>query len=147
MLERMIVSTMAVLAGPAMSKSVLENKQVRVWGVFILCFLSSALGVVLSFWLLGAAIKGYRLWGFGLVIAVTMLGVSYGAKYANEDARTKFTPVDLIQYLGQGFLWPSTWPALAHVLGIEQVAPPVQGLSLLDLSFRVAHWTCLSPWM
>jgi hypothetical protein len=112
-------------------------KQVRVWGVFFLCFLSSVLGVVLSFWLLGAAIKGYRFWGFGIVIALIMLGITYGAKYANDDARTKFTPVDLIQYLSQGFLWPSTWPALASVLHVPQIAPPIQGASLMESVFRV----------
>jgi len=86
--------------------NLLSSKQVRIWGVFLLCLFFSALGVLLSFWLLGTAIKGTRLWGFGLVIAVIMLGISYGAKYANADAREGFTPVDLIQYLTQGFLWP-----------------------------------------
>ena len=55
-----------------------------------------------------------------------MLGVSYGAKYANPDARESFTPMDLIQYLSQGFLWPSTWPALATFLGVEKIEPPVK---------------------
>jgi len=135
MLEELMLSVIGATSR-AMGKSVLQIGQIRVWGVFLLCFLFSALGVVLSFWLFGAAIKGYRFWGFGLVIAVAMLGITYGAKYANDDARTKFTPVDLIQYLSQGFLWPSTWPALAHVLGIQQVAPPVQGSSLLE---RILH--------
>lgn len=75
--------------------------------MFILCLLFSAVGVGLSFLVLGAAITGYRLWGVGLVISVTMLGITYGAKYANADARESFTPFDLIQYLSQGFLWPN----------------------------------------
>jgi hypothetical protein len=54
--------------------SVLSNMQVRVWSVFILCLLFSAAGAFLSFWLLGTVIKDTRLWGFGLVIAVIMLG-------------------------------------------------------------------------
>ncbi len=113
-------------------KNTLNNKQVRIWSVFFLCFFFSALGVFLSLWLLGTVIKGTRFWGFGFVIAVTMLGISYGAKYANADAREKFTPVDLIQYLTQGFLWPSTWPALAKFMGITIIKPPVKGAFLLQ---------------
>ena len=112
--------------------NLLTSKQVCIWGVFVLCLFFSALGVVLSFWLLGTVIKGTQLWGFGLVIAVTMLGISYGAKYANADAREGFTPADLIQYLTQGFLWPSTWPALAKFLGITSIEPPIKGASLLQ---------------
>jgi hypothetical protein len=105
---------------------------VRVWAVFILCLLFSALGVGLSFLVLGTTITGYRLWGIGLVISVTMLGITYGAKYANADARESFTPVDLIQYLSQGFLWPSTWPALASVAGIQKIEAPQAGALLYD---------------
>jgi hypothetical protein len=76
-------------------------------------------------------IKGTRLWGFGLVIAVIMAGISYGAKYDNAHAREGFTPVDLIQYFTQGFLWPSTSPALATFLGITPIQPPIKGASLL----------------
>jgi hypothetical protein len=66
---------------------------------------------------------------------VIMLGLSYGAKYADGDARERFTPVDLIQYLTQGFLWPSTWPALAKFVGITIVETPVKAdLGLHDLA-------------
>jgi len=104
-----------------------QLKNVRVWGVFILCLLFSGIGVALSFLAFGATIRGFRLWGIGLAISIIMLGISYGAKYANNDARESFTPVDLIQYLSQGFLWPSTWPALADFLGIAKIEPPVKG--------------------
>src|SRR5688572_1951600 len=87
-----------------------QLKNVRVWGVFLLCLLFSGVGVALSLLAFGSTIKGFRLWGIGLAISIIMLGISYGAKYANNDARESFTPVDLIQYLSQGFLWPSTWP-------------------------------------
>lgn len=43
--------------------NLLSSKQVRIWSVFVLCFFFSALGVLLSFWLLGTTIKGTRLWG------------------------------------------------------------------------------------
>ena len=131
MLEPQIFSLFTNLNSLVLS-NLLSSKQVRIWGVFFLCLVFSALGVFLSFWLLGTVIKGYRLWGFGLVIAVTMLGISYGAKYANVDAREKFTPVDLILYLTQGFLWPSTWPALAKFMGITNIETPVKGVSLLQ---------------
>ena len=96
----------------------------KVWAVFALCLLVSVIGVGLSFFSLGTTLSGYRLYGVGLVIAVTMLGVSYGAKYANADARESFTPIDLIQYLGQGFLWPTAWPALAERIGVPPVPAP-----------------------
>lgn len=75
------------------------------------------------------------------MLAVTMLGISYGAKYANADAREGFTPVDLIQYLTQGFLWPSTWPALAKFLGITSIEPPIKGALLLQDLMRVILMT------
>jgi hypothetical protein len=106
-------------------------QQVRVWAVFILCLAFSAIGVAISFLAFGPTIIGVRLWGVGLVISVTMLGISYGAKYANDNARESFTPVDLIQYLSQGFLWPSTWPALADLLGVQKVQPLDQNSMLL----------------
>jgi len=64
----------------------------------------------------------------GFAIAVIMLGVSYGAKFANTSAREVFTPLDLIQYLSQGFLWPSVWPSLATFLKIPPVAAPTTTL-------------------
>jgi hypothetical protein len=48
MLEELMVSVIGATSR-AMSKSVLQIGQIRVWGVFFLCFLFSALGVVLSF--------------------------------------------------------------------------------------------------
>ncbi len=109
----------------------LPVKQKKVWVVFFLCLVVSGAGVGLSFLVLGATFTGYRLWGVGTVLAIMMLGLSYGAKYANPNAREYFTPVDLIQYLSQGFLWPSTWPGLANFLGIPKIEPPVEGAALL----------------
>jgi len=96
------------------------------------------LGVGLSFLVLGTTITGYRLWGIGLVISITMLGITYGAKYANADARESFTPVDFIQYLSQGFPWPTTWPALANLAGIQKIEPPRKGVSFLVEFVRLA---------
>lgn len=99
-------------------------QSLRVWAVFFCCLFISGVGVALSFLAFGGKLTGVAKWGIGLAIAVIMLGITYGAKYANTDARRTFTPVDLIQYLTQGFLWPSTWPALASFLGVSTVAPP-----------------------
>jgi hypothetical protein len=111
----------------------------KAWSVFLGCLLCSALGVGICFWVFGGKMTGIRLWGISLVISIVMLGVSYGAKYANLDARESFTPMDLIQYLSQGFLWPSTWPALANFLGVEKIEPPIKAA----LSF-VGHLFSLS---
>ena len=107
---------------------IVPQKSVKVWGVFVLCLIFSAIGVGLSFLILGTTIQGYRLWGVGFVIAVTMLGINYGAKYASPESRESFTPVDFIQYLTQGFLWPSTWPALAEFLGVGKIEPPPEAV-------------------
>lgn len=104
----------------------------KTWVVFLACLVLSGAGVALSFVVLGAAITGYRLWGAGIAIAVIMLGISYGAKYSNASARASFTPMDLIQYFGQGFLWPSTWPGLAKFLGVPEVTGPEQGSFIVD---------------
>ena len=104
----------------------------KTWAVFILCLLLSLLGVGLSFVVLGTTLKGYPLWGAGFVIAVLMLGVTYAAKYLDVSARKSFTPVDFIQYLGQGFLWPSTWPGLAKAIGVDVPDLPKQGSFIVD---------------
>ena len=110
------------------------------WRVFLLCLVSSAVGVVLSFVVLGPTLTGIKLWAAGLVIAILMLGISYGAKYANPSASVTFTPVDLVQYISQGFLWLSTWPALADFLGIQKIAPPQQATTwLIELLMRLAN--------
>jgi hypothetical protein len=120
-----------------------RNKEIRfknqlpvallIWTTFALCLACSVIGVILSFVAFGSAITGFKLWGIGLVISVIMLGISYGAKYASEQARREFTPVDLVQYLGQGFLWPSTWPALADRLGVDKIEPPDTAATVGDL--------------
>lgn len=94
------------------------------WAVFTGCLFFSAVGVAISFLLFGTTIKSWALYGVGFVIAIIMLGISYGAKFANPEARTSFTPMDLIQYLSQGFLWPSTWPGLAKFLDVDVIKPP-----------------------
>ena len=111
--------------------TVVPPGSVWVWAVFIQCLLFTALGVGLSLLVLGTTITGYRLWGIRLVFSVRMLEITYGAEYANADARESFTPVDLIQYLSQGFLWPSTWPALASFAGIQKIEPPRAGVTRL----------------
>jgi hypothetical protein len=96
------------------------------WVVFVLCLFFSLLGIGASFLIFGPSISGYRLWGIALVIAIGMISLSYGQKYTKLESRNSFTPVDLISYVLQGFLWPTTWPTLAHVIGISsQVTPPV----------------------
>ena len=105
----------------------------RAWGVFFGCLACSAIGVWIAFLVFGGKLTGVRLWGVGLVVSIIMLGVSYGAKYANVDARESFTPMDLIQYLSQGFLWPSTWPALADFLGVQKIEAPIkEGAALIQ---------------
>ena len=59
----------------------------KAWGVFLGCLICSAIGVGICFWIFGGKMTGVRLWGISLVISIVMLGVSYGAKYANPDSR------------------------------------------------------------
>ncbi len=106
------------------SASVARWETAKIWIVFLACFVFSLLGVFGSFLLFGNTITGTRKWGFAVVISVVMLGLSYGAKYSNADARMSFTPVDVLQYLSQGILWPSTWPALAKVMGVQAPEGP-----------------------
>jgi hypothetical protein len=98
--------------------SVLQLEIVKTWVVFILCWLTSIVGVAASFLILGSTIVGYRLWGISIIIAVGMISLSYGQKYAKLESRISFTPVDIITYLIQGFLWPTTWPTLAKAIGV-----------------------------
>ena len=94
--------------------------------------LSAGAGVFVRFVLLGSTFDNDKLWLVGILIAIVMLGITYGAKYANAQSRREFTPVDLIQYTSQGFLWPSAWPSLAAALGVSPIAPPANTGSLLD---------------
>ena len=107
------------------------TRDMRVWAAFILCLAASGAGVALSLAVFGTTITGYRLWGAGIAVAIIMLGVGYAAKYSNQTAAASFTPMDLVQFLSQGFLWPSAWPAFAERLGVERVAPPVDGAASL----------------
>lgn len=109
------------LATTALSGFWDENKD---WAAFIACFVSAIAGVAISFFVFGSEITGTRLWALALVIAIVMMSISYGAKYGNAASRDNFTPLDLIQYVSQGFLWPATWPTLADRLGIDPIAPP-----------------------
>ena len=107
-------------------KIVRRWEQAKIWIVFGLCFVCSLVGVIGSFTLFGTTITGTRKWGFALVVSVIMLGLSYGAKYSNTETRKLFTPVDVLQYVSQGVLWPSTWPALAQLIGIQPIAGPAK---------------------
>jgi hypothetical protein len=108
------------------------------WGVFLLCFVFSLLGVWLSFRVFGDKISAVGHWEAALAIAIVMLGLTYGAKFANADARKNITPVDLVQYVSQGSLWPSTWPALAERLNIVTVpAPKGATTQLIQLGIHV----------
>ena len=111
----------------------------KTWAVFILCWSFSLVGVAASFLLFSATISGFRFWGISIVIAIAMISLSYGQKYAKVESRTSFTPVDLITYLIQGFLWPTTWPTLAHTIGIQSTitapgAPAKVGFIILHVS-------------
>jgi hypothetical protein len=52
------------------------------------------------------------------------LHFSWGAKASTAEGRKSFTPDDLLQYVMQGFLWPSAWPGLASLFGIQAIQPP-----------------------
>jgi hypothetical protein len=112
-----VESVVPILAASVFS--VFKLEVVKTWVVFILCWLLSIVGVGASFLVLGSTISGYRLWGISIVIAVGMISLSYGQKYAKVESRISFTPVDFISYLIQGFLWPTTWPALAQAIGVS----------------------------
>jgi hypothetical protein len=99
--------------------AILQHETVRTWAVFILCWFFSFVGVGASFLILQSAIFGFKFWGISLIIAIAMISLSYGQKYAKVESRNSFTPVDLISYIIQGFLWPTTWPTLAKAVGVE----------------------------
>jgi hypothetical protein len=96
----------------------------REWAAFLACLLCTATGVGLNFFVFGAELAGTRGWVLAVIIALVMMSVSYGAKYGDTANRANFTPLDVIQYTAQGFLWSASWPTFAHVLGIQPVTPP-----------------------
>ena len=128
--------TMVVMGAATTIGAIVRLDVVKVWVVFFLCLLFSAAGVFISFVLLGSTFDNNKLWLVGILIAIVMLGIKYGAKHANAQSRREFTPVDLIQYTSQGFLWPSAWPSLATALGVSPIAPPpIRARSLMRSSF------------
>jgi hypothetical protein len=96
----------------------------REWAAFLACLGCTAIGVALNFLIFGAQLTGTPGWVLTVVIALAMMSLSYGAKYGDAANRANFTPLDVLQYTSQGFLWPASWPALAHVLGIQPLTPP-----------------------
>ncbi len=125
----MLAEPISAILVASSALSVFKLDVVKTWVVFILCWTVSIVGVGASFLVLGSSISGYRLWGISIVIAIGMISLSYGQKYAKIESRISFTPVDLISYLIQGFLWPTTWPTLAKAIGVSSaimgpVSPP-----------------------
>ena len=105
------------------------------WIVFGLCLAFTALGIWISYVAFPpTVVKGGPFYVLGIVIAFAVMGAAYGAKYNNTSTRDSFSPLDVIQFTMAGFLWPSTWPALAEKAGqvIIQPAPdasaPASGL-------------------
>jgi hypothetical protein len=98
----------------------------------LLCLVITLIGVLISFSLFRFTLSGFQGWLAGPSIALVMLGISYGAKYANEQTRMIFTPLDLIQFFTQGFLWSSSWPTLATLFGVEIIQAP-ESTALLDI--------------
>ncbi|HEX9867022.1 MAG TPA: hypothetical protein VGC99_00255 [Candidatus Tectomicrobia bacterium] len=64
-----------------------------------------------------------------IVLVHLFEGICKNPQYANPQTRLIFTPMDLIQFLSQGFLWPSAWPTLADTFGIDEVIQPPQTTS------------------
>jgi|GEM_PF-6036686 len=121
--------------------SAATKETIKVWAVFLLCLMFSLLGVWLSFRVFGEKISAVGHWEAALAIAIVMLGLTYGAKFANADARKNITPVDLIQYVSQGFLWPSTWPALAERLNVITVPGPKGATTqLVELGIHLSRF-------
>ena len=115
----MFVEPLTLLISASSVFSVLKLEVVKTWIVFILCWFMSIVGVGASFLVLGSTVAGFRLWGISIIIAVGMISLSYGQKYAKVESRISFTPVYFISYLIQGFLWPTTWPTLAKAIGVS----------------------------
>ena len=97
----------------------LNSVEIQTWAVFLMCLFFSIVGGFGSFLLLSSTLPRFKLWRISIIIAIGMIGLSYFQKYSNIDARTSFTPIDLITYLLQGFLWPTTWPTLASAIGVS----------------------------
>ena len=111
-------------------KPLVITEEIRTWAVFILCFVFGAVGVIISFLVFGESLSEIKNWGISIIVSIGMLSINYGQKFVKVESRTA--------YLLQGFLWPSTWPTLAHTIGISSsiigpVAPPGKqtGLELL----------------
>jgi hypothetical protein len=103
----------------------LWTPQVRIWAVFILCYLCGVVGVLASLSLFGSTIAstGGRLL-VSCVIALVMLSLSYRSKYSHNDSRGEFSPEDLLSFFVQGLFWPTTWPTLAKFLGVVVIEGP-----------------------
>jgi hypothetical protein len=103
---------------------VVNSDKGQEWVVFVICVLFMALGVMLSFIVFGTVLKGSRMVAGAFAIVVVMLGISYGTKAHREATRRSLTPLEVVHFTAQGFLWPGAWPALASVLGIQAIAGP-----------------------
>lgn len=107
-------------------RALINSAALRTWVVFGLCVICTAIGVFISIRVFPptGSLSGSQLLLLGVVIAAVMMLLSYGAKWADANSRLVFTPVDLLQYIVQGFLWPATWPALAEKIGQVVITKP-----------------------
>lgn len=113
------LSTRNIAATPALGSVTPE------WRVFLLCLACTVVGVAVSLFVFPpiAQMSWMQTVAIGVIIAFVMMLVNYSAKSSNTATRDQFTPVDLLNYTVQGFLWPATWPALAEKLGQVIIEP------------------------
>jgi len=109
------------------------------WVVFLACAVCTAIGIFLSYKFITVN-TAVNFWYVGIIITVGMLSLTYGAKWASEESRRRFTPIDLIQFILQGFLWPSAWPSLAAQLGVDtSIEPPKSPETTMHLLETTHH--------
>jgi hypothetical protein len=100
-------------------------KGFETWAVWLVLMVCTAVGVVIDMVVFPptATLDTTRVTLLTIVIVFAMNNLTYAPKWANEASRRTLSPLEIGQYLVQGFGWAATWPALAQLIGSSKIDP------------------------
>jgi len=95
------------------------------WAIWLVLMICTGIGVAINLVVFPptATLNTTQVWLVTVVIVLAMNNLTYAGKFSNGDSRHQLSPVEVGQYVIQGFGWAATWPALAQLMGSAKIDP------------------------